>query len=180
MTRVSPIALVSCLLLLGGCLFPSFDRLEGDRAPGSADASTKAAHTDPSTAADGNDGGGDATSSDGSTAPKPSVACGDSSCDATVDHCCFTLGGADCQPHDSAATCGAQAGSGDVVACDGAEDCTGGQICCYANSVASCQASCPSGKVLCNGPDHPCPGGTSCTGKVTIGSPESTDYKTCQ
>ncbi len=171
-----------------GCLFPSFDPVEGGgpQAAAAKDAETdvKPRDVDASSAptpAEGSEAG----------AALPSViVCGNDQdgsvrlCETKTHDCCFTLGGPNCQENQFANACGMQAGSGDLLECDGAEDCTGGESCCYVanEKKATCRSECPSGgKILCNGPQKLCGEGQGeCTGTVAIGAPVSVNYRHCQ
>jgi hypothetical protein len=72
------------------------------------------------------------TTPDGS--PYVGVSCGTMTCTGT-DVCCVPgFGGG-----NTGATCAAQCGPGEsTFACDGPEDCSGGQVCCMSRGGSSC------------------------------------------
>ena len=188
MTRLKEIAVVlGVTSVLAGCLFPSFDNLGGAQTVDlTSDAGLADVKADTATGDDASKTKGEqppaTTPLEGGTAPPLTIACGTAGqCDLSIEYCCFTVGGPDCQPHGAAGMCSFQ-GSGELLSCDGAEDCTGGNVCCYVagEKKALCKSAtaCSNGKVLCNGPQRLCGAGQGeCNGNVSIGS---NNYRVCQ
>jgi hypothetical protein len=172
--RPKRLAVVALSLMLVGCLFPSFDKFEaglGDDDDGGKEDADKdrrdvdskerseSASTETSgPAPDAGEGGGGVLAKE--------VRCGTESCPVPAEYCCTTIGGPDCQS-GTEAFCIAPQG-GEIIKCDGHEDCDPGQVCCYESQeqTATCRTSCPTGRPLCNGPSRICPTGKSCTGTV--------------
>lgn len=170
-----------CLGVASGCLYPSFDEVAGPVDPPvpSADGGKP---TDGRPGADGGaaasaDGGGppitstrDDAGAINTTDPRAGkISCGSATCEVASSYCCPAFGDAECKPSAEAPFCQ------NVLHCDGAEDCTGGNVCCIpgTDNEATCRADCPSsgplkGRVLCH-PDAPkCPTSQQCTGKTVL------------
>lgn len=169
-------------LLVTGCLFPSFDDMQGgtkgeitprsESAPAQSPASEGSETIDASSEAMP-----DATAE----APKTPAAqtAGVLRCetDAGVcpadgqSFCCATFGGPSCQGPGTEGFCKGFPENGDLLRCDGNDDCPASAgICCFVASAkeAACTASC-GGRVLCTKENPKCPAGQSCTGVITHG-----------
>ncbi len=174
--------IAACVGVASGCLYPSFDEVAG-----AADPSPDASSSGGGTSIDGGAGadGATATSSDGGGPPITStndggpinttdpragkISCGSATCDVASSYCCPAFGDAECKPSADAPFCQ------NVLHCDGAEDCTGGNVCCIpgTDNEATCRADCPSsgplkGRVLCHTDAPKCPTGQQCTGKAVL------------
>jgi hypothetical protein len=181
------IAVVSSAL--AGCLFPSFDDLgDGGSTAPESNAGPKSDGGSTSPSADG--GLGSTTPPSDQPAPteggasKIEVTCGGNTCDVATTECCIAFfSGAQCAAHSQAELCANGGGKGDLLRCDGPEDCAGGSVCCYvaADRIASCRPSCDGNKVLCHpGSTNQCNPSRQCTGNLTLGSTETVTYGYCQ
>lgn len=147
-----------------GCLFPSFEGMEGgprkDESPlASADAgaSSRAASSAPparalpSSAPPATDGG----------TPKlllSQVGCGPQSCDVSQGGVCCVgiIGGTSCAK--SASECFG------VVRCDTSDQCSNGDVCCALMGEVSCKprSKCTFGRTACRPESPRCAGGSTC------------------
>jgi hypothetical protein len=159
-------------LLVTGCIFPSFDGMQGG-SPAKADVPTT--ETNPAeTASIGIDGSARDSSSPssapssapakGSDVPTDAgaadvaqtspgagkIACGTEQCPVgTNSHCCanyFDTQFYCSMPSHTEGWC--TGGGGRVLYCDERADCPTGQVCCQKGDVTSCSASCTGGQAL--------------------------------
>jgi hypothetical protein len=171
-------------LLITGCIFPSFDEMQGGQKGAIAakgDDVTDSTGTSPppltsatSAAADA----ADAASPDATPGAKTGgvIACGTSpdggapvQCSiAGGKGCCTTIGGPDCQDNAALAFCHSPQG-GSILRCDDKDDCSGADVCCFLAGAkeAACSPSC-TGAVLCTKDNPQCPAGKACTGIVNL------------
>jgi hypothetical protein len=129
-----------------GCLFPSFDKFEGDV---DADA-TKS-----------DDAGSESAAETGGL--EQFITCGDRTCAVGFQFCCLGATTAvGCFGADKATECSSAAER--RLRCDGAEDCPSGQVCCEDPGTAEvgCRPSCAGGTALCTGSTR-CPAGQTCS-----------------
>lgn len=177
------LSLFSASLFVTGCLFPSFDDMQGtasatdpkaeSNATQAPDAKTTTIST-PGAGASGSGGAANAPSSNAADAstpieagPRPvaSIKCGTATCSGATQFCCGTNGwGGFCKDLGQESQCTGD--SGDALHCDDNADCGTGEVCCLgAARTATCGTSCSGGKVLCRG-NAGCPTGQSCTGVI--------------
>ncbi len=196
MRRPSPFVIGGGALLvalsIASCLYPSFDEVESGSSGGSSGTTSSGASSGVDGAI-GTDGSSSSSSSSTSSSSSSSSSGGDSGndtggpiareiqctattkCPVPAEFCCTTIGGPDCQA-GTEGFCTTVEG-GEILKCDGTEDCDPGQTCCYVASAkgSACSIGCPApGQELCNGPAHSCQNGKACTGTVL------TDYRACQ
>lgn len=173
-------------LFVTGCIFPSFDGMQGEKgsiAPrteddateGNGDSSTNTgatpnddggiANPNPSPAADGSVQNDGASTAD---AGPRTIACGGATCPVGGGAFCCAGYGSCGENADGQMPCSGL-GNGRVLECDDNDDCGGGQVCCYveANKKSSCQTSCTTGAILCNAASPRCPGAMQCNGTLT-------------
>jgi hypothetical protein len=153
-------------LFVVGCLFPSFDGMEGNpgreqdivaRGDASAKASPKTdapAQPLPTQAPSSfvSFGSMDGGAADAAVA-RPRIACGTSkSCDPATSFCCTgALGDDDCVPLGSNDICLSE------LHCTSSDQCSGNQVCCNSIGEAKCSSSCDFGSILCNPSAPRCP-----------------------
>lgn len=189
--------------LVTGCLFPSFDGMQGGKPGGIAakgdDNITETTETSPATSTTGTTG---TTTTTTSTTPDASVDAGTLDavapaktggkvrcgrdrdggapveCAIGVEGCCTTIGGPDCQNDMELAWCHSPQG-GSILRCDDKDDCSGSEVCCWLGGLkeAACAPSC-AGAVLCDKANPRCPGTQACTG--VINHPQGFTSSFCQ
>lgn len=169
--------------ILGGCLFPSFDTLNGNGAApdttgddagssGGKKPSSSSGETSSSSSTGGPTSSSSSTSSSGSsgstdsgspdagssgTTPKKMPCAPGNTCDVATEHCCVQF--------DTSAVCKPK-GSGCEVwtfNCMGNQDCGTGQSCCQdgANLSASCRnGGCGGDDTMCHTDAPQCSGGS--------------------
>jgi hypothetical protein len=105
------------------------------------------------------------------TCSLPGSACCDFAPGAGSDYC-FAVAGGTCE-------------GGVPIACDGPEDCSGGNVCCYDSSTGSSCAppvECASGSsaIMCHlGDDSPCGAGSHCCGLHAAGPSSGGPFGIC-
>lgn len=177
------IAILFGAVLVTGCLFPSFDGMQGgQRAPGPNDDPNATAQGDASTTVGSSGVTTSSTPLDASTAPidagvdatakaPATIACADEVCPVGDDNFCCSAWGGGCGKGQSGpngrTACG---GTLRQLDCDETSDCATG-VCCFIDEQnrASCRADCAGGKVLCNKSAPSCPGAQTCTGVLDHG-----------
>jgi hypothetical protein len=164
-------------VLLVGCLFPSFEGMEGapkqeqpltGRADGGgdgeeerlADGGAAARAPAASAVADGLDSG--AVSQ---VTPSPAqIACGREACNAETSYCCSAITGTTCRRSgESSLFCTS------TLRCGSSSDCKQG-VCCAIGPDAACRSDCSFGQIVCDPKAPQCPSSRpKCSMK--IGSP---------
>ena len=175
------ISLLLGALFVSGCLFPSFDDMQGGRnggiaaksEPNATDSNETVPSSQPpqSTATDAGSTDAATTTTPTSNAPRAIACDGDAGvCPADGrSFCCATMGGPSCQGPGTEGFCTSVEG-GKILRCDDRADCPTGNVCCFLGGAkeAACMPSC-AGALLCSKDDPTCPAGKSCTGVITHG-----------
>jgi hypothetical protein len=190
MVMRTALSVVVGTLLVTGCIFPSFDDMQGgerrkngdpvadsnptDTTAKSAEVSATAtdAATDSPVVVTSADASVDAAPDVATAAPVPKITCGASECPvSSKSYCCA---GHDSLPNKSSCQnndtfdgeFGCSNGFGWALFCDDKADCPNGQLCCVFDrgqrGVAQCATSCP-GVILCKTAGD-CPNGQACNG----------------
>lgn len=174
-----------CMLLLPGCLFPSFDHIQGGERPKdgggettdstptevtsktvdvTADASTEA-----QVAAPVSHPSVDASADAAAKAP-PTITCGASECPvAAGSYCCAGYSPPKehaCERESGQGSNWCVAGVAHALFCDERSDCAAGQFCVHrddlAGGIARCEVPAAQARVLCKSDDD-CPNGRKCS-----------------
>jgi hypothetical protein len=184
--------LIGAGLIVAGCLFPSFDGLEGGKGEGEGDGDSDGSSSSGSNSSSGSSGSSSSSGDGGSPTPSgPSIHCHDGEggvCPIPSQFCCSTVGGPVC--YEVAGISGPQncaiqgLGTGKSFLCDGKEDCADNEVCCFndqsdsngVNARCTLASNCTvPNKAVCNGPKRECPDTSRCEGLVS-----NTNIKVCE